>query len=256
MGVVRVYKTIKRAVCSSLFTKKISANDCDQGGNLGDCYYVASLAAIANKEPELIPQIITEFKPGYNKAKFYDVFDYSNLQFKDEWVEVEVQIDDQIEYEGEAPKYSYSKEDPAELWFPLLEKAYAAWKGSYDAIGNGGYPDVALSELTGRKSFCVSTAVKYFKSEGMRKNVLLGIFEKADRNNYKVVCCTGGSGEIQDSKNPDVYTGHAYTYIKYDHDTHLITLRNPWGEGTNPEGYFEITVPDFLKYYDSICYIA
>lgn len=253
---VRAYKTVKRAVCATLFAKKIKVSDIDQS-NIGDCYYIASLATIADKEPDIIMNLMPEFKPGFYQIKFYDVFNYEQTEFKSEpWEIVEVQIDDKLEYENGAPKYSYSKEDPNEMWFPLLEKAYAAWKGSYDAIGNGGYPDVALSELTGRKSYCISTGIKYFKSEGMRKNTILGIFEKADRNNWKVVCCTGGTGEVQDDNNPDVYSGHAYSYHGYNHETHLIRLRNPWGEGSNSEGYFDISVPDFLKYYDTICYIA
>lgn len=35
-----------------------------------------------------------------------------------------------------------------ELWVPLLEKAYAKARGTYRAI-SGGYPNVALQDLTG-----------------------------------------------------------------------------------------------------------
>jgi hypothetical protein len=252
---MRLYKTIKRAVCATLFTKKITITAVDQG-NLGDCYYVSSLASIAQFEPEIIQNIITEIGDNNYTVNFFDVFDEKEVEYKKlPWSKVPVTINGNLERVGNTPKYSYTEEDPNELWFPLLEKAYATWKGGYDTIGNGGYPDVALAELTGRKSFCVSTEAKYFKSAAIQKNTILGIFEKAERNNWKMVCATGGSGEVQDKNNPDVYTGHAYSYIGYNHETHMIQLRNPWGKGSSPEGFFWISVPDFLKYYDSISYI-
>jgi len=36
----------------------------------------------------------------------------------------------------------------AEVWPLVIEKAYAKFKGNFTAI-NGGYPEVALSDLTG-----------------------------------------------------------------------------------------------------------
>lgn len=253
---MRLYKTIKRAFCATLFSKKISAADADQA-NIGDCYFVSSLAAIADREPAIIEKVIKEVDPTHYKVIFNDVFDFDLCQYKPTpWYGKTLEINNKLPQESGTYKYSYTRENPDQEWFALLEKAYATWKGSYEAIGGGGYPDVALAELTGRTPTTVSTEIKYFKSEAMRANTLLGIFEKADRNNWKVVVSTRGQGELQDPQNPDVYSGHAYSYHGYNHVTHLIKLRNPWGEGSNPEGFFNISVPDFLKYYDYIYYVA
>lgn len=243
-------------MCYIIYKKSFCGRPRSGGGALGDCYYVSSLASIADREPGIIQNLIKDISEDKFQVTFYDTFDMASTKFKPQpWKAVTVSIDGTLEYKNGKPKYSYTQEDEHEMWFPLLEKAYASWKGGYEAIGDGGYPDVALSELTGRKSVCVSTEAKYFKSAEIQKSTLLGIFEKADRNNWKVVCATGGSGEVQDKDNPDVYTGHAYSYHGYNHETHMIRLRNPWGEGSNPEGFFWISVPDFLKYYDTISYI-
>jgi hypothetical protein len=262
MGIVRAYKTVKRAVCATLFTKKISASDADQnatGDGLGDCYFVSSVAVIAEYEPGLIEAMFNNIGNGNYEVAFYDAFDDAARSFKSfPWKKMVVVIDSILEMDGARPKYSYTVSDEHEMWWPLLEKAYATWRGGYGSIGNGGYHDAALSELTGRKSTCVSTESKYFKSDAIRTNMVLGIFEKAVRNNYKMVCATRGEGEqeFNDKNNPDVYSGHAYSFLAYNHDTHMIQLRNPWGTGSGPDGYFWISVPDFLKYYDSISYVA
>lgn len=257
MTITRLYKTVKRAIFKQLFTKKISPADMDQG-NLGDCYFVSSLAAVAAYEPSILEKIIKEASPGNYEVYFYDVANVTDQGYTFKgcpWKKITIKEDGTLELQDGRPKYSITEEDPDELWFPLVEKAYAKWKGGYDQIGNGGYPQVALSEITGRKSFLVSTDTRIFSSDNVRKNAILGVFESADRNNWKVVCATKGQGEIQDGECPDVYSGHAYSYHGYNHETHMVKLRNPWGQGTNPEGYFELTMDQFLKYYDSIAYV-
>lgn len=259
--IVRLYKTIKRALFHTLFTKRVSAADADQNGDgMGDCYFVSSLAAIAEYEPKIITDMIRQLPGDQYEVKFYNCANVTNqgYSFKAKpWAMTKVVEDATLEFDKGRPKYSYTEEDPNEMWFPLVEKAYAQWKGGYDAIGNGGWPEVALSEITGRQGKTIYTEARLFKSASIQKDSILGFFEKADRNKYKVVCATQGSGEkdFEDPKNPDVYSGHAYSYHGYNHVTHMIRLRNPWGQGSHPEGFFDISVPDFLKYYEMISYV-
>jgi hypothetical protein len=58
---------------------------------------------------------------------------------------------------GSQPYYAHGR-DFKELWPALIEKASAQWKGSYDAIGNGGNPGVVMTALTGKPSSSTSNA--------------------------------------------------------------------------------------------------
>ena len=125
-----------------LFVGGISGRDVAQGG-IGDCYFLASLSALASTHPEAIANMVKQNQDGT-----------VTVSFNQNGKPVPITVD------GDLPRYQAgdwrvagahaSSTTPGELWPALVEKAYAQWKGSYDAIGNGGNMANALRELTGQ----------------------------------------------------------------------------------------------------------
>ncbi|KAK3267978.1 hypothetical protein CYMTET_23493 [Cymbomonas tetramitiformis] len=118
-----------------LYEENVSANDIKQG-QLGDCWFLSSLAALA-EYPHLIKAVFKD-KHKSEEGTFTMIFCKSGR-----WIEVEV--DDRLPLKDGTPIYAHSDN---ELWVILLEKAFAKLHGSYDAIA-GGLPNEAMVDLTG-----------------------------------------------------------------------------------------------------------
>ena len=112
-----------------LFVDGPQYNDISQG-NMGDCYFMASLASMAQQNPNVIRQLVTSLGDGTYAVRFY-----RNNQA------VYVRVD------GDLPVYSgsslaYAHYSPTgEIWAPLVEKAYAEFRcndNNYDSL-NGGW---------------------------------------------------------------------------------------------------------------------
>jgi hypothetical protein len=140
--------------------------------------------------------------------------------------------------------------DKMELWYPILEKAFAKWKGSYDAIGNGGSSAAVMTALTGKSTDYLSTG---YESEDQ-------IFKAIKAGGDKKLPMTAGTHD--DKKlytNTGVYADHAYSVLGAEeaNGKRYILLRNPWGEseagsdGKN-DGYFKLELSQFMKLYDNV----
>lgn len=117
-------------------------------GSLGDCFFIASMAAVANAAPGAITDMV-KYDP---KKKTYTVRFFEETgrgASKPVYIEVD----------GYLPTSAASRNDPAyagdpggKMWPAIIEKAYAKWKGGYDVIGEGGLGEEAMAEITGGKS--------------------------------------------------------------------------------------------------------
>jgi len=116
-------------------------------GALGDCFFIASMAAVANSAPNVIKEAIQyDPKSGKYKVRFYEDTGY---EMKPVWVEVDAYLPTEA---GNRQDPAYAGDPGAPLWPAIMEKAYAQWKGGYDVIGEGGTGDQAMAELTGVRS--------------------------------------------------------------------------------------------------------
>jgi hypothetical protein len=117
-------------------------------GAAGDCFFIASMAAVANAAPNVIADMVTfDAGRGVYSVRFHE--EQGRGAFKPVFIEVD----------GWLPTAEGSRNDPAyagdpgqALWPAIIEKAYAKWKGGYDVINEGGTGDVAMSEITGVRS--------------------------------------------------------------------------------------------------------
>ena len=118
-------------------------------GSLGDCWLLAAMSSLAMRS-DLLDQVIfpdQSFRhPNYDGKFWFKFYHFG------EWHEIF--IDDHLPCDIRNGKLMFVSSSAAnEFWSPLLEKAYAKWNGSYNAL-DGGFGARGLTAFTGG---CVET---------------------------------------------------------------------------------------------------
>ncbi len=240
----------KKTFTGPLFDGAIEAGDVQQG-QIGNCYFPAAVAAMAKMDPELIKNMVKANGDGTYTVTFKER-DWMSGRIKD----VPVKVDGDLyarSYGG--PLYGRSSNSgetaKMELWYPLIEKAYAQWKGSYDAIGNGGFSGEVFEDFTGRSSKSISTTAS---ADSVWNTITTAI-----DNKRPVAAGTHDDGGPVSYTNTGVYGDHAYSVLGYEKQgtERFVVLRNPWGEsepsgnGAN-DGVFKLKLSEFQKLYDNV----
>ena len=234
-----------------LFVDGVKAEDVQQG-QLGDCYFPAAMAAIAKHNPDAIANLIKDNGDGTYTVTFKQK-DWATGRFKD----VPVKVDGDLyarSYGGALYGHSANSSDPKkmELWFPLVEKAYAQWKGSYDTIGGGGHVSDVFEDCMGVEASSLS--INFTGADKIWAQVTKNVDAKKPIG-------AGTYGEDQEAKytNTGVYANHAYSVLGYEKvgNDKFVIVRNPWGEsepaGNGPnDGIFKLKLEDFTKLYQSL----
>lgn len=237
----------------------VSHNDILQGG-LGDCYFLAALAAMT-EFPGLINQ---NFKLGGKRSQngYYEI-----LFFIDEEWQIVI-VDDFIPVlEGQSyPTFCRSNRNV--IWMMLLEKAWAKINGGFSNIiaGKACWP---LHITTGFP--CNMHFFQNFSNEN-----LWNLISYYDQRNDIMTCASkkDGNGIV----NSHMYTLRFAGEVRDSQDIahKLVCLRNPWGchewkgdwsdnsEKWTPElrkllgvegkddGVFYMKFDDFLEYFDGV----
>jgi hypothetical protein len=233
-----------------LFKDGVDMADVEQG-QLGDCYFPSAMAALAKAQPEAIKNMIKDNGDGTYTVTFKKK-DWSSGRYVD--VPIKVDGDLWVRAWG-GPLYGSAGGDKSEkgmeLWFPLIEKAYAQWKGSYNAIGNGGMSSQVFQECIGRDA--VSKSIEYMGADELWQSI-----KNAVDNHLPASAGTHGEEEDALYTNTGVYADHSYSIVGYKEKNgeRYVTLRNPWGEsepaGNGPnDGVFDLKLADFQKLYET-----
>lgn len=251
-------------------TDGAKATDVTQG-QIGDCYLPAAVAAIAFHVPghfeNMIKQKI-EVDPdtGVEKIWFEVTFQertWENGEYKSKPVVQSVDADLFVRSWG-GPLYGADDGargiEDMELWWPILEKAYADWKGDYNTIGDGGHMSNVFKDMLGVETGSMSIS-------GWSSSTPEEIFAKIkDSVDNKRPVGAGTHGHDQDAiyANTGVYSNHAYSILGYEEaadGTKYVQVRNPWGEsepfpgdGKN-DGIFKVKLDAFMKLYSSLYYV-
>jgi hypothetical protein len=244
-------------------------------GNSGDCYFLSSLASLAER-PELIRRIFSRYAV---REGIYSV-----------WVRVrgvptEVIVDDYMPTHRGNLVFSKPRAGTQEVWVLILEKAWAKVHGTYEAI-SGGYPFNVLNSFSTGPIYHYPVAADSMPPALAKahEDKLKRRLEYANqKTNFPI--CAGSKAEVDQGLIPN----HAYSLIdtvllSATKGEHLIKLRNPWGEcewsgefsdndpiwkecsdeekrkigySQKDNGYFFIPLHKFIKYFDSIdvCHI-
>lgn len=223
----------------SLFVNGVSREDIRQG-NVADCYLMASLAQVADRDPSVIQNMFIDNGDGTFTVQFYWL---GKKQF--------FTVDRYLPTVNGALTYASAGASPSnannELWVSLAEKAYVqaseiGWNpslsqraNSYGSI-NGGYIYAALGKITGEWTVAFNglnfAAIKKAFDDGN----LIGF---ASKNAYFAP--------------PLAVPSHAYSMVGYDEVTQTIKLYNPWGTWLPDQGVLTLTMSQLaenFQYWD------
>lgn len=206
-------------------------------GQLGDCWFLASVALLAEHE-DLFNQVVLP-NQGFEADQYNGMFVFRFWQYG-KWINIIV--DDLLPTIYGGQLLFVSSTDPNEFWVALLEKAYAKLYGCYAAIVGGFIPE-ALQDLTG--GICQTIQLHdergRLKSTDFYKDLFLDLLESYEQGGL-MGTVINGSGE---SETPlGLIRGHAYSItnvsvMKYkDRKVSMIRIRNPWGNHVEWKGRF------------------
>jgi len=201
-----------------MFVDKPNPRDIKQG-YLGDCYFLAGIAALAERPDRIFSLFLTM---DINEVKYYSV----KILYKGKWMTID--MDEYVPYLHNSP--AFTKSVDKEVWVVILEKAWAKLYTSYKRI-EAGYPEEPLHDLTGAPIKQI-----YTRKGGADKEEEWRYLLKASQLEYSMVC-SSNPGSDSDSSQSGVVQGHAYTLLKVDilnfqgQQIRLVQLRNPWGKG-------------------------
>lgn len=214
-----VYKPVN----GSLFVNGPSSNDVQQG-MVGDCYLMAALASIADKDPKSITDSIVS-----NGDNTWTVVFVNNIRRLDYVVVDNMLPVSKVGGQAYYASFGYSNTDPRnELWVALMEKAYVQWNetgqtrqgntvNSYDAI-SGGWSHVVYAQLfLSTNNTYESGGVTYGSNFKTSEKLLIDALASG-----KAVC-------VSRYMNPSRTSGHAYFLKSYSPSTGKFYLKNPWG---------------------------
>ncbi|KAH6074574.1 hypothetical protein HBI65_237710 [Parastagonospora nodorum] len=220
-----------------------TANDVRQG-NDGDCWFMAALATISNKE-ELIQRVCVardeqvgvygfvfhrdgEWISEVIDDKLYLIkedFDEAKIE-RYHWLELQNRKTPEEEYRmvmqtGSRALYFAQCSDPNETWLPLLEKAFAKAHGDYSAI-DGGFVGEGIEDLTGGVTSEVFATDILDKNKFWREELM-------NVNKTFLFGCGQMGGAYGERRG--IQEKHAYSIMEAREidGQRLLKLRNPWG---------------------------
>ncbi|MBS2550717.1 hypothetical protein KGQ19_27980 [Catenulispora sp. NL8] len=187
-----------------------------QQGDDGDCWFLSSAAAIAERDPNFFQSRIIQ-----NPNGTYTVTFYNNGQPTHVTVDGRLPVYDN----GNGTAYAHPTNTQ---WVAIYEKAFAQYKGGYGNI-DGGWGDQGLHELTGQATQRIDP-----------DDSSLGQISQMIHSGRAVTTGTrkdsgflwwSGDGEYID--NGKLVSGHEYSVESVNMNSHppTITLLNPWGVG-------------------------
>jgi hypothetical protein len=177
-------------------------------GSVGDCYYLAALASVADTDPYLIEQMVAPLGDGTYAVRFYRG-----------GCEVYLRIDADLPV-SYGTNLAYAKFGPdGELWVPLVEKAYAYFRygqNSYASI-HGGWMGPVYREVT-------NASAQYYWVAGSSE-ALLDYLASALAEGHPVTL-----GSYSNAPTP-VVGSHAYMVksVEITESGGFVTVYNPWG---------------------------
>lgn len=191
-------------------------NDLQQGDD-GDCWFLSSAAAIAERDPNFFQSRIIPNPNGTYTVTFYD-----------DGKPTQVVVDGRLPVYDNGGGTAYAHPTNTQ-WIAIYEKAYAQYKGGYGNI-DGGWGDQGLHDLTGQSTQRLDPGDNSLS----QINQMIGNGRAVTTGSRKDsgFLWWGGDGEYID--NGKLVSGHEYSVESVNMNAHppTITLLNPWGTGS------------------------
>ena len=217
-------------------------------GREGDCYLIASVGAMAERNPDRIRAFFKELP----NNRF-------EIQFKGAIIQVEELTD--------AERALAATSGNQGSWMSLLEKGWGvvlqkirreSFGNALDRAGGGGDPALVIRYLTGRKTISRQILLEDGAAEILRD---LDYSLRSAMEEKRLVCATTDRRALPQGLVPT----HAYAVLGYDPKTRLVTVWNPWGIDFEPapgmgfkggyetrKGRFNVALSDFIKIFDTV----
>ncbi|NUS16446.1 MAG: peptidase C2 calpain [Streptomyces sp.] len=217
-----------------LFNGPVSVNDIHQRG-IGDCWYFASLDALAQRNPQFIQDGIKQNPNGTVSVRIWD----KNGDFH--WVTVTPDI----LMDGNGNPVSATGN--GDTWPAYYEKAFALAYGGKDGYGGieGDWPSNAMPYISGHSGHDVETGG--FLGMGKHDDMDIGDLKKLyDSGKGITVSAPDGDEKNLPKDAPQGYvTNHAYSVSGFTDDGKIV-LSNPWDPGNLK---LTVTQEQFKKYF-------
>ena len=193
----------------------ISINDVNQGW-LGDCYVCAPIAALALERPDYIRNMVRDNGDGTQSVRLYldpfhsDISTWITVHDSDLGQGMNTNNGGQLIVNG-----------VQEIWPQVIENALAQVNGGYSALGNGGFANAIMQQLTGSPA-----TVTLFSFWGVATNLPTTTQLQADLAAKDMVTffdyASNGYGLVDN---------HYYTLTSVDTENGVdyAHFRNPWG---------------------------
>jgi hypothetical protein len=211
-------------------------------GQVGDCYFMAGLSAVAKISPNYIKQSVAEMGDGTFAIRMYDI------NHKAHYLRVDADLP--VNSWGGLAYAGFGVNNT--IWAPILEKAYAFFRkgeGTYASI-SGGWPEHTYRALGMRTTVLASTT--YNTPEKMIQAI-------------RDLWANGNAVSFVTKNNAPVLVGlHVYMVDRLITDAAGVTsvvLRNPWGsdgrtvdnnfDGTD-DGYVTLRADQLFTAYDQV----
>ena len=202
-------------------------------GDMGDCWVLSGLGAIAMANPQLLQSHIRA-----NANGTYTVTLYQNGK------PVEITVTDTVPYSPKAGwDYPYAHDlNGNDQWAMIYEKAYAELKGGYQTI-EGGFGDISMSALTGQPGNRTSPG-----------QISLTQIDNLRAQGYAFTAGTNpGNNDREDGGQ--LVGSHEYMVEAVNTTNQTITLLNPWGaQGAAPHTV-TLSWQDFQTYFGTVSYV-
>ncbi|MBM4386331.1 MAG: hypothetical protein FJ088_01250 [Deltaproteobacteria bacterium] len=196
-------------------------------GLAGDGYLIAPLCAVAKSDPDAIYEIMENDGSGGFRMRLY-TGGKDNLiaQAEEDRVYLDVPVnfpadeDGEIIYAANGAAFHGGGTGRHEIWAMLIEKAFALYHKSYEALDTGGDPGKAMEMLTGRET-------KYYATVGMQGEEVIGLIEDSLARGKAIVAAAPQGEETDEELSVPLLRGHFYAVIGAGNGR--IELYNPHG---------------------------
>jgi hypothetical protein len=214
-------------------------------GDLGDCYFLSTLASTAQQDPSHIQNLFVDESDGVFTVRLFvqkdDGLHHPVYVTVDKFLPLDTRGLSNTDW---TPVYANAGVNPGingnnnVLWAALMEKAYAILNQTgelrrtgegalnrfrYQGI-NSGYAQQVMSQLYGQ------AAVSH-GSDKLKSLTFAEVRRVFDAGSPVVFGTKGKSKHMTDPEA--VATSHDYGMLGYDEQTEEVILLNPWGVGTS-----------------------
>jgi hypothetical protein len=255
-GLAQIRKTERR-----LFATEAPSLRTIRQGRLGDCYFLATLGAMLNRNPKDVARFIRPRSDGTFAVRFADGKQITIRPLTD----AEIALGSSADQQG--------------LWLNVLEKAYGAIveiaelrrgivENALDAIGDGGDPSTAMGRLTGHDA-----GLLRFRPEGpdavpddLRVEGFLPVLRSrllTQQRSGLIACCATAKVNVPLGMARE----HLYAILDFDAARDVVLLWNPWGNHFEPkgtpgttsgyrvrQGQFSVPLADFIRIFERLVY--